>query len=282
MPNIDSYKLIAGGVFLAVVLVEALWLWRRSGRGYPWREMLATLAMVLPRQVIQIATAGIYVGAASLAYEHRVMTFEVTGPLTAGVAFLAFEFFYYWNHRWMHTVRWLWATHAVHHTPNHMNFSVALRLGWTNLISGTFFIYLPLALLGLHPVMLLTMLAVNLLYQFWLHTEIIGKLGVLEWVLNTPSHHRVHHASNPAYLDKNYGGVVIFYDRLFGSFARERDEDPVRYGLITPLRSLNPFVIALHEWVAMGRDVCRARSVGAVLRAMVGRPSDRKVPRSIG
>jgi hypothetical protein len=120
-------------------------------------------------------------------------------------------------------------------------------------------------------------LAVNLLYQFWLHTTWIPKLGPLEWVLNTPSHHRVHHASNPEYLDCNYGGVLIVYDRLFGSFVAERDELPPRYGLTTPLRSYNPLYIALHEWLNLGRDLAAARSLREAARALFAPPAARRV-----
>ena len=130
----------------------------------------------------------------------------------------------------------------------------------------------PLALLGFHPLMILTQQAVSLLYQFWIHTRTIDRLGPLEWVLNTPSHHRVHHGANPEYLDRNYGGILIIWDRLFGSFEPERA--PVRYGLVHNIETHNPLRIAFHEWAAMLRDARKARGWRARLRQLLGRPSE--------
>src|SRR6185437_13755792 len=126
--------------------------------------------------------------------------------------------------------------------------------------------------LGLNPLAVAGMQALNLSYQFWLHTALIGRLGPFEWLFNTPSHHRVHHASNGAYLDRNYGGVLIIFDRLFGTFVEERDDLPCRYGLVKPLKSYNPLYIAVHEWIAMARDVWNAPSWRARLLHVVGPP----------
>src|SRR5690606_23628431 len=134
-----------------------------------------------------------------------------------------------------HEIRWLWATHAVHHSPNRMNFLTAERLGWTQNLSGAVLTLTPLLVIGFRAEDVLGMFALNLLYQYWLHTEMIGKLGWLEWIFNTPSHHRVHHGSNPQYLDANYGGILIIFDRLFGTFVEEKEK--VVFGLVTPLRS---------------------------------------------
>lgn len=131
-----------------------------------------------------------------------------------------------------------------------------------------------MALMGFHPVLIATLLAVNLRYQYFLHTEAVGKLGVLEWVFNTPSHHRVHHGSNPAYLDTNFGGVLIVFDRLFGTFVEERADELVRYGLTKPVTSNNPFVIAFHEWANLWRDLKHVRSVRGAWRVLFGRPSE--------
>jgi sterol desaturase/sphingolipid hydroxylase (fatty acid hydroxylase superfamily) len=157
-------------------------------------------------------------------------------------------------------VRWFWATHAVHHSPNEISFATAYRLGWTGKLTGTPLFFLPLVLLGFSPMMVLAAVGINLLYQFWLHADWIPKLGYLEWVLNTPSHHRVHHASNPEYLDANYGGVMIVFDRLFNTCREEREDLPCRYGLVKPVTSYNPFRIALFEWQALLVDLGRARN----------------------
>ena len=154
-------------------------------------------------------------------------------------------------------MRWFWATHAVHHSPNEFNLGIAYRFGWTGRLTGSAVFYVPMIWLGFPPQAVFATLALNLLYQFWLHTEWVPKLGWLEYVLNTPSHHRVHHASNAEYIDRNYGGVLIVFDRLFGTFAAERDDLPCRYGLVTPLKSNNPIRIAFHEWLKIARDLQR-------------------------
>jgi sterol desaturase/sphingolipid hydroxylase (fatty acid hydroxylase superfamily) len=191
------------------------------------------------------------------------------------VLFFGQEFCYYWMHRADHRVRWLWATHSVHHSPNTLNLSAAYRLGWTGRLSLAPLFFAPLVLCGFPPLVVGATLAANLFYQFWLHTIWIPRLGPLEWFLNTPAHHRIHHASNPEYLDKNFGGVLIIFDRMFGSFVAERPEVTIRYGLVDPVHSYNPLLIGLHEWRAIGRDVVAARSVRDILRALAGTPAPR-------
>jgi sterol desaturase/sphingolipid hydroxylase (fatty acid hydroxylase superfamily) len=153
-----------------------------------------------------------------------------------------------------------------------MTLLASFRLGWTNLFSAGWAFYVPLVLLGFPPVMVVTLLALDLRYQFFLHTEAVGRLGPLEWVLNTPAHHRLHHASNTAYLDRNYGGVVIIFDRLFGTLAREQPDDPIRYGLAHRAPAPNPFRLAFREWGIMLRDAWRARSLRALGRALFAPP----------
>jgi sterol desaturase/sphingolipid hydroxylase (fatty acid hydroxylase superfamily) len=158
-------------------------------------------------------------------------------------------------------VRLLWAAHVSHHTSQYFNLSTALRQPWFTPISGPIF-WLPLALVGFPPAMILTAQAVSLIYQFWIHTETVQKLPApLEWLLNTPSHHRVHHGKNISYLDRNHGGVLIIWDRLFGSFAAEDAREPVRYGITHDLTTFNPLRIAVHEVVAIAQDLRKARSL---------------------
>jgi sterol desaturase/sphingolipid hydroxylase (fatty acid hydroxylase superfamily) len=166
----------------------------------------------------------------------------------------------------------MWVSHIVHHTPEHIHLASAARLGVTELLSGNWLFRLPLYLLGLNPLAVSRMLTINLVYQFWLYTDLMGRLGPLEWILNTPSHHRVHHASNSDYLDRNYRGIVIIWDRLFGTFAREAPQTAIVYGLVHPIGSLSPIRIAFHEWGAMARDVVRAQSWRERLRQLFGRP----------
>jgi len=182
------------------------------------------------------------------------------------------EFVYYLYHRASHTVRWMWATHAVHHTPEQMTLLSALRLGWTNVLSLGWLFYVPLILCGLNPIMLSALLAFDLHYQFFLHTEAVGRLGPLEWVFNTPSHHRVHHGSNAAYLDCNYGGVLIVFDRLFGTLRMQQPNEPIRYGLAHPLGTLHPLKLVFGEWRRLLTDLRAAPSLFRAIRIAVGKP----------
>ena len=191
-----------------------------------------------------------------------------TGVAVFFLALVVEDFVYYWKYRVGHEVRFFWAAHVTHHSSQHYNLSTALRQTWTGWFTHYFF-YWPLPLLGFDPMLLLTVSSVSLLYQFWIHTELIDRMPAwFEAVFNTPSHHRVHHGTNVQYLDRNHAGILIVWDRLFGTF--EPEHAPVTYGLTKNLERFDPITIAFHEWVAMARDVRRARTwrdrVGYVLR----------------
>jgi sterol desaturase/sphingolipid hydroxylase (fatty acid hydroxylase superfamily) len=166
----------------------------------------------------------------------------------------------------------LWATHAVHHSATRFNLSAAVRLGWTGQLTGGFLFFLPLAWIGFHPAAIALMLALGLLYQFFLHTALPVHLGPLEWLLNTPRHHRVHHACNEACLDTNYGSTLIIFDRLFGTFAEAPREEAMRFGLKGRVPSNNPFVIALGEWKHLVVDFWRTSGLSRKLRVLFGPP----------
>ncbi|MEO0369199.1 MAG: sterol desaturase family protein [Pseudomonadota bacterium] len=169
--------------------------------------------------------------------------------------FLLDDFIYYWFHRANHEVRLFWAGHASHHSATKMNFATALRQGVGERLHKYFF-WIPLPLLGFDALMIFTVMSLNLFYQFWVHVEWVKKLPrPIELIFNTPSHHRVHHASNIRYLDRNHGGVLIIWDRLFGTFAAERDDDPVVYGLTKPLSSTAPLHVATHDYSALWQQV---------------------------
>ena len=198
------------------------------------------------------------------------------------VALLGIDFCYYWEHRAGHRVRLLWAAHVVHHSSQRYNLSTALRQTWTGEYTVLFF--LPVALLGVPIELVLASWSVNLLYQFWIHTEAIDKLwSPVEWTFNTPSHHRVHHGSQQQYLDRNYGGILIIWDRLFRSF--EPEGEPVRYGLTKNITTSNPLRVATHELVALWSDLRTATSwrhrIGYTLRGpgwappVLGAPSEK-------
>lgn len=267
---------------IALAILEIFLIHRNRKSRFPWQEGATTLGVAVGHRLTRLLSEAGVLAVFSLAWQHRLMTIELDSPLKFLLLFFGIEFCYYWYHRTSHQVRWLWATHAVHHTPRHYNLSVAYRLGWTGLLSGNHLFFLPLCWLGFHPVAVVVGLALNLLYQYWLHTELIPKLGWLEWVFNTPSHHRVHHAANPEYIDRNYGGVLIIFDRLFGTFVAERPDVPPRYGLTTSFNSHNPFVVALHEWYLLFRDLFAARTWRDRFKVIAGSPANALTPPSFG
>jgi sterol desaturase/sphingolipid hydroxylase (fatty acid hydroxylase superfamily) len=254
------------GLVLALVLQQS----------YSWRAYLASLADALGRQylVYTLLPLSIAQPLVDLAWSHRLFSVPLNGALAVVVLVIAQDFSYYWFHRCSHRVRWFWATHAIHHSSNEFNLAASYRFGWTGRLTGAAIFYVPMIWLGFAPGPVFVAAGLNLLYQFWLHAEWIPKLGWLEYVLNTPSHHRVHHAANPEYLDRNYGGIFIVFDRLFGTFVAERDDLPCRYGLVKPLRSNNPVIIAFHEWAALARDLRRSRSWRERFACLIGPPND--------
>jgi sterol desaturase/sphingolipid hydroxylase (fatty acid hydroxylase superfamily) len=271
--------LFAPPVVVLLATLEAVVLSRLRAEKYNWRAFFASLADLAGREyvvrtVLAFGLAGPLIG---LAIRHRLGIIPLGSFASFVALFIGQEFFYYWFHRTSHRVRWFWATHAVHHSSNQLNLAAAYRFGWTGVWSGTPVFYVPLVWLGFPPLAVFTMLSLNLLYQYWLHLDWVPKLGPLEYVLNTPSHHRVHHAANTEYLDANYGGVLIIFDRLFGSFVEERADLPCRYGLVTPLMSNNPFKIAIHEWLHLGRDLAQARGWRERLGTIFGPPHAKRV-----
>jgi sterol desaturase/sphingolipid hydroxylase (fatty acid hydroxylase superfamily) len=255
---VSNIVLYAIPAFLVLIVLEVFWARRHPEDivGYERRDTFASLSM----GILNVGISGV----AKLAsipffawlYTHRVADLGQPSMWWSWVVLLfAEDFFYYWFHRTHHEVRLFWAAHVNHHSSQHYNLSTALRQALLTPVTGPIF-WAPLALLGFPPVMILTAQAWSLLYQFWLHTEAIGKLGPLEWILNTPSHHRVHHGKNVIYLDRNHAGIFIIWDRLFGTFQKE--EERVIYGLTKDIETFNPIKIGFHELAAISRDVVRA------------------------
>jgi sterol desaturase/sphingolipid hydroxylase (fatty acid hydroxylase superfamily) len=269
MSNLRIYS-IPG--FLTLLLLELWWTRRlvREGnttlRGFEKRDTWASLAMGVGNVAISAFTGLAAFALWSFGYEHRALDLgQPTAWWSWLLLFFAEDFCYYLFHRSHHAVRLLWAAHVNHHSSQYFNLSTALRQPWFTPITGPIF-WLPLAFVGYPPAMIFTAEAISLIYQFWIHTEAIGHLPrPLEWLLNTPSHHRVHHAKNVPYLDRNHGGVLIIWDRLFGTFAAEDAREPVRYGLTHDIQSFNPLWIAVHEFVALARDVRSAPTFAVAL-----------------
>jgi sterol desaturase/sphingolipid hydroxylase (fatty acid hydroxylase superfamily) len=258
-------------IVVPLVLIEIVWR-RRSGRGYDGRTAIATLGLAAGYVIAGLLNALVIGTAMTLAWKVAPVKWPLYDWRTWVVAFFCVEFAYYWFHRVSHRVAWLWATHSVHHSAEQMTLLSSLRLGWTNAVSGGWIVYLPLVLAGFDPRLVLGLLAFDLRYQFFLHTEAVGTLGPIEWIFNTPNHHRLHHASNAAYLDRNYGGVLIVFDRLFGTIARDTGE-PVRYGLAHRAASYNPFKLAFGEWGYLFATLRRTRGIRARLATAFGPPA---------
>jgi sterol desaturase/sphingolipid hydroxylase (fatty acid hydroxylase superfamily) len=241
--------------------------------GYERRDTVASLSMLVGNVAVNLALAGGIAAMNRFVFQRRVADLGAT-KWSLPVAMVAWDFLYYWDHRWMHEVRLFWANHVSHHSSERYNLSTALRQPWSGFLTS--WVFLPMPLLGIPARHVIKAGQLNLLYQYWIHTEAIDRLPKpIEAVFNTPSHHRVHHGANPQYLDKNYGGILILWDRLFGTF--EPEVRRVKYGLTTNLETYNPLRIAYHEFAAIGRDVSRARTwrdrLGYIVRSPAWQPA---------
>lgn len=195
----------------------------------------------------------------ALAWHYRLMDIPLNW-LTILLLWVLTDFCFYWFHRASHRMRWFWAAHVTHHSSERMNFSTAMRQNATNIFNGGWLFYIPLALIGFNPVWIGVCYALSLVYQFFIHTTLVGKLHpAIEFVFNTPSHHRVHHGKNPDYIDTNYGGVFIVFDRLFGTFTPETHK--AEFGITRPVDSRNLLVLWCHEYVDLFRDMAKSGSL---------------------
>ena len=267
MPDLITMAIPA---FLVLLVAEAVAgaVMRRDLYGF--KDMAASLTMGIGSVLVDLLAKAIQFSL--LTYLHRFAIFSIGFQWWAWVLlFFGDEISYYWFHRISHECRFFWASHVVHHSSERYNFSTALRQTWTgSFTSFVFWLWLPV--LGFAPVMIMTMKAVSLLYQFWIHTELVRSMGPLEKVMNTPSHHRVHHGSNPRYIDRNHGGTLIIWDKLFGTFEPENPADPPRFGLTHNINTYNPVRIAFHEWIQMFVDAWNAPGWNNKLLYIFGNP----------
>ncbi|MCR5880016.1 sterol desaturase family protein [Phenylobacterium sp. J367] len=270
-PDFDPVTLATPFFILTIILEIVLGRLKKADAHYEWKDTATSLGMGLGSTVAGILTASVTFAASVWAYEHRIFTIPMTAAWAWLAIFLIEDLTYYWFHRLAHERRFWWASHVNHHSSQHYNLSTALRQTWTGGVAGTWLLWLPMAFLGFHPAMIAIQKGISLVYQYWIHTEAIKRLPAwFEAVFNTPSHHRVHHARNPRYLDKNYAGILIVWDRLFGTFQPELDEEPCRYGLVKNLGTFNIVRVAFHEWIGMAQDIFRQPR--HVLRWMFGPP----------
>lgn len=265
-----SPTVIAVPLFILLTVLEGWYDARTNSGEYERRDTTANISLGF----ISLAWGALFGVAHFFIYTFLYNLTPLRVPVTAVwawvVLFILDDFLYYWFHRASHEMRFFWNFHVVHHSSEHYNLSVAVRQSWFGGLAHWIF-YAPLALLGFPPWMMVTMHGFNLIYQFWIHTPFIKRLGPLEWILNTPSHHRVHHGVNEPYLDRNYAGVLIIWDRMFGSFVSETEAP--RFGIIKPLQSYNLMWVNVHAWSEMFTAMRERPGLRAKLRCVFGPPA---------
>ncbi|EPR70708.1 Sterol desaturase [Winogradskyella psychrotolerans RS-3] len=259
MPNFPNIILYAIPFFVLAMVLELYVTTKQHIKTYESKDAFTSIAMGLGNVFLGFASKVLVLLVFFLVYDNfRLFTIPVAW-WSFLILFFADDFAYYWFHRVSHECRLFWASHVVHHSSEHYNLSTALRQTWSGGFY-TFIFWLWLPLLGFHPAMILLQMSISLLYQFWIHTEAINKMSKwFEAIFNTPSHHRVHHGSNPIYLDRNHAGILIIWDKLFGTFQPELSDEKVRYGLVTNIKTYNPIKIAFIEWWLLLKDASSGR-----------------------
>ena len=258
VPEIPNLIYFAIPLFAISLVIEIIITNKKKMNSYTLKDASASISMGLGNVFINIFAKAMVLAALTYVYlNFRIFTIPFVWWAWILMFFLE-DFFYYWFHRISHESRFFWASHVIHHSSQKYNLSTALRQTWSGSFIS-FIFWLPLPLLGFHPVMILAQMSISLIYQYWIHTELIHKMPKwFEVIFNTPSHHRVHHGSNPQYLDRNHAGILIIWDRIFGTFEPEI-EKPV-YGLVTNIKTFNPIKIAFVEWIDLFKDAFTSKT----------------------
>ena len=263
---------LATPVFLALIALEAWVSHRRGLRTYRLADAAASIGLGMLSQITGLLTKGLTVGLYAAAHQHLALAdWPVGHPLTWVAALVFYDFLYYWHHRAGHRVALLWAAHAVHHQSEDYNLSTALRQTATGWVGGWLF-YLPMAVAGVPPVVFAVVALIDLLYQFWVHTRLVPDLGWFDRWFCAPSNHRVHHAVNERYVDRNYGGILMCWDRWFGTYQPEDPAEPCVYGTRSPLRSWDPLWANLQVYAALWKDARHARGLTQWLKVWLAPP----------
>ena len=258
MPPVILYYAIP--FFVLLLSIEAWFSYKEQKKLYETKDTFTSLGLGIGNVITGFFTKALIFGLFTYLYNHRLFTLDAGIWWYWGLLFFADDFSYYWFHRISHHVNYFWASHVVHHSSQHYNLAAALRQTWTGNATGAFLFWAWMPLVGFHPIWILFMQQISLIYQFWIHTETVHKLPApVEFIFNTPAHHRVHHGSDLKYLDKNHAGILIIWDRLFGSFQPE-EERPV-YGLTKNIESYNPALIAFKTWGELFRKALNSGSV---------------------
>lgn len=266
--NVD-YIALAVPVFFILIGIELAYAFYKKLQYFRFNDSIANLSQGIGSQIAGLFMKTILFFGYKYIFENWRL-FDLPDHIWIWIIlFIGVDFCYYWFHRMSHEINALWAAHIVHHQSEEYNLTVALRQSWFQSWFSWVF-YLPLAWIGFDPLMFVTLSAFNTLYQFWIHTRTIKSLGFLEHILNTPSHHRVHHGSNPKYIDKNHAGTLIIWDKMFGTFQKEEEE--VYYGITTPLASWNPVWANVHYWATLLETAKKADGLADKIKVFVKPP----------
>jgi sterol desaturase/sphingolipid hydroxylase (fatty acid hydroxylase superfamily) len=266
--DVEIILIALSPIFIMCILYEFL----KHRQHYVVKDSLANTALALMHQGADAIALFFLMPFFYWLYTFRLFDIEL-GLLSLFGAFLLQDFLYYWFHRASHHIHWLWAAHVVHHSSTEMNFSTAFRQSIMYPIAGMWLFWMPMILVGFDPKIVFTIVALNLAFQFFVHTKIIGKLGVLENVFNTPSTHRVHHAVNPGYLDKNFAGVLVIWDKIFGTYVEEQDDKPCRYGIVGQIDTFNPIKISFHQWLYMFKTLVKTKGLKSKMGVLFSYPT---------
>lgn len=268
---VELILLLISPIFFVFIAFEWYQTVRAKQAIYRWRDSLANLLLAAMHQAGDALAVLVLMPLFIWLHSMALFQFELSLGHVA-LLFVLQDFFYYWFHRASHRIRWLWASHVAHHSSREMNFSTAFRQSLTYPLSGMWLFWTPLMLLGFEPQTVLAVVAINLAFQFFVHTRWGKHWGVLGYVLNTPAWHRVHHACNPCYIDKNFAGVLVIWDRLFGSFEPEHAHEPCQFGITDDFQSDNAWTITFYEWRRIWRHFTQASSWGKKWQVLFGPP----------
>ncbi|HEX9512335.1 MAG TPA: sterol desaturase family protein [Puia sp.] len=269
MPPPILYYAVPG--FVLLLCIEAWFSYKEHSELYEVKDTWSSMALGIGNLLTSLITKALIFGLFMLLYKVRLFTLDGSRWWHWALAFFADDLSYYWFHRSSHHINWFWASHVVHHSSQKYNLAAALRQTWTGNLTGAFVFWCWMPLVGFHPIIVLMMQSISLIYQFWIHTETIGQLPrPIELIFNTPSHHRVHHGIDLKYLDKNHAGILIIWDRLFGTFKQE--EERPQYGLTRNIGSFNPFIIAFKTWGELLRKAGKAGSLKIALLYFIRPP----------
>ena len=269
--SVNEVYAIGAPIVLAMIFLEILVSNFRNQNFYKRGDTLCTVGLLLGNIIVAFAIKGIVLAFHIYLYQFRVFDFVNEVPIWALwiMTFISIDLVFYVYHRMSHRIRFLWAIHLSHHSSEEMNFAVSFRQAWFGPISKIpFFMILPL--LGFDPTIIAVAGVISTLWGIVGHTQVIGKLGPLEWIFNTPSHHRVHHGSNKQYIDKNYGNLLIIWDRMFGTFEPEQEE--VKFGLVNNVNTFNPVKVTFMAWVSMINELKQKNSLSEVIKVIFGPP----------